>query len=85
MGASFALPGGEIGFATADGITFFLPEAVERLEQHTADARLSTVIVGGEMLSPLHDTYVIPYDNNSLSLEFSTMNYSAIQNCYSMI
>lgn len=80
MGASFALPGGEIGFATADGITFFLPEAVERLEQHTADARLSTVIVGGEMLSPLHDTYVIPYGNNSLSLEFSTMNYSDVDN-----
>lgn len=80
VGASFGLPGGEIGFATADGITFFQPGAVERLEQHTADARLSAVMVGGEMRSPFHDTYDIPYGNNSFSLEFSTMNYGDVDN-----
>lgn len=79
-GASFSLPSGKIGFATADGITFFSPEAVERLEQRTADAQLSNVIIDGETFSAMYDTYTVPYSNNSLSLEFSTMNYNDVDN-----
>lgn len=79
-GTSFTMPNGNICFATADGITFFNPKAVERSDKNIADVQLSNIIIAGETQSPFHDTYTIPYDNNSFSLEYSTLTYNDVNN-----
>lgn len=79
-GASVALPDGRIGFATADGITLFRPADVLAMSGHVHPPRLSNIIIGGQTVSPFENSYTVPYDENSFSLEFSTMVYHDVDN-----
>lgn len=79
-GASVSLPDGRIGFATADGITLFRPADVSKMNERVYPPRLSNIIIGGHTVSPLESSYTVPYDENTFSLEYSTMAYHDTDN-----
>lgn len=64
-----------IGFGSADGITTFYPEVVKSSKIKLGKVHLTNFIIDGKSINSLTDRFVIPYSQNSFTLEFSLLNY----------
>ncbi len=64
-----------IAFGTVDGITAFYPDEVRDNRVEMGKVYLTNFIVDGKSLDFSQKKFVLPYSQNSFSLEFSLLNY----------
>ncbi len=79
-GAMIHLGNDMIGFGTSDGITAFFPREVKHFKNTTGHIYLTKFIVDNKTENCFKDQFKIPYDENSCTMEFSTMTYRNAEN-----
>ena len=80
VGAIIHEAGDRIVFGANDGITSFYPSDVRQSSMKMGEVFLSNFIVNGKSMDPLSDYFVIPYDDNNFTMEFSLLNYRNADN-----
>lgn len=64
-----------IAFGTVDGITAFYPNDVRKNRVEMGKVYLTNFVVDGKSKDFMCENFVLPYTQNSFSLEFSLLNY----------
>lgn len=80
LGAALHLPDDQIVFGTADGITAFLPQDVNKRSNQLGKVYLTRFFSNGYTLNSLQDNYQLRYADNTFSLEFSLLDYQNVEN-----
>ena len=80
LGAVLHLPTDQIFFGTADGITTFLPQDINKRGNQLGMVYLTRFFSNGHTLNPLQDDYQLRYADNTFSLEFSLLDYQNVEN-----
>lgn len=75
LGAAVHAADDRIAFGTNDGITVFYPEAVKNSTIEMDSIYLTNFIVNGKPVFCFKDKFEVPYNSNTLQLEFSLLNY----------
>ncbi len=81
VGAVVQTADDRVFYGSNEGIVAFYPEEV-RGKQSSLKGKvyLTNFIIEGKSVGFLRDHFVIPYDQNSFSLEFSLLNYLNVEN-----
>lgn len=79
-GAVIHQPDDRITFGAADGIVTFLPREACSLHRCPGTLHLTRISANGTPLNPLQKEYRLDYTNNSLRLEYSTLDYEDQEN-----
>ena len=80
LGAAVHSADDRIAFGTNDGITVFYPEEVKNSTIEMNNVYLTNFIVNGKPMFSFKDKFEVPYNNNTLQLEFSLLNYKHTDN-----
>lgn len=75
LGAAVHSADDRMAFGTNDGITVFYPEAVKNSTIEMDSVYLTNFIVNGKPTFCFKDKFEVPYNSNTLQLEFSLLNY----------
>ena len=79
-GAAITFPNGRIAFGQRDGLTIFNPLDIQSEGDHQAEVHLTRFLRDGKPVDFRSDRFVIPYDENSFSMEFSLLDYENTDN-----
>ncbi len=72
---------GRVSFGSIEGIVTFYPDEVSGAAVNTDEkVTLTNFVIDGKPVGCLSDTYKIPYDRNSFSMEFSLLDFSNSEN-----
>ena len=71
---------GLIGFGNSDGITVFYPQQVKANVMRMDEVFLTRFTIGDKIADPFCDEFVIPYSENSFTMEFSLLTYKNTDN-----
>ena len=63
-------------FANNDGLTVFRPKEVTGSHKQLPDVSLTGFTIAGNAVSPLSDHYTVSYDDNTITLEFSLLDFN---------
>lgn len=80
LGAAFHRGDDLIGFGTNDGITVFYPKDVKSNHLKMGQVYLTGFNLDGKQLDCSLDEFVLPYDENTFSMDFSLLNYKNTDN-----
>lgn len=75
LGAAIHSADDRIAFGTNDGITVFYPEQVKNSSIEMDNVYLTNFIVNGMPKFSFKDEFKVPYNSNTLQLEFSLLNF----------
>ena len=75
LGAAIHSADDRIAFGTNDGITVFYPEEVKNSSIEMDNVYLTNFIVNGMPKFSFKDEFKVPYNSNTLQLEFSLLNF----------
>lgn len=64
-----------IAFGTNDGVTVFSPDEVKSSTLEMDSIYLTNFIVNGKPVYSFRDSFTVPYNSNTLQLEFSLLNF----------
>ena len=78
--AVLTLSDGRIAFGQRDGLTLFNPEDIKSGSEYKGKAYLTRFIRDGNPVDFRGNSFVIPYDENSFSMEFSLLDYENTDN-----
>ncbi len=72
---------GRVSFGSIEGIVTFYPDEVSGAAVNTDEkVMLTNFVIDGKPVGCLSDTYKIPYDRNSFSMEFSLFDFINAEN-----
>lgn len=74
-GAAAHFDDDRIVFGIDDGITVFYPKDIKNTKMELGQIYLTNFILDGKEMSCFSDKFVVPYDENTFSLEFSLLNF----------
>ena len=74
-GAAAHFSDDRIVFGIDDGITVFYPKDIKNTKMELGQIYLTNFILDGKEMSCFSDKFVVPYDENTFSLEFSLLNF----------
>lgn len=80
LGAASIVAADRIMFGTADGVVTFQPSAVASRVVQLGKPYLTHITVNGRALNALTDSYELRASDNSLTMEFSLLNYHNAEN-----
>lgn len=74
-GAAAHFDDDRIVFGIDDGITVFYPKDIKNTKMELGQIYLTNFILDDKEMSCFSDKFVVPYDENTFSLEFSLLNF----------
>ncbi len=81
VGAGLHTANNTIYFGTADGITSFNPQNLNAIQTKIGDIHLTSFQMDGQYYSTQNvNSFIIPYQTNSFTLEFSLLDYMESEN-----
>ncbi len=78
--AAICFPDGKIAFGQLDGLTVFNPSDLTSTSDSLGKVQLTRFLRDGTPVDFRSDRFVIPYDENAFSMEFSLLNYANTDN-----
>lgn len=73
--ASFVAANGDVVFGCTDGLVAFSPDRVLRSSVPPGKVYLTGLYIGGKAVNPMQDKYSVEWDENSLTMEFSLLDF----------
>ena len=71
---------GVVYFANTYGLTVFRPSEVTGSHKELPEVKLTDLFIAGNSVSPLADSYTVSYFDNSITLEFSLLDFNNPKN-----